>query len=172
MTNFRLLLERTNESGNEIILKSSEQDAYDFDLKLNQLNEKWKNLISLINELKEKYAASTQQQSQSNMATSSQSQQTTLNSFQLFSKKMNEHHEWQWKCEQSIEKNADKWDDLENEKLIVDLKEFQADLPFRQTIFQSDLNKFESKFETNKEIEMASTTSNNVLEIYEKVCKF
>ncbi len=181
MTSYRILLERTNLNGNEILVKSNELDSRELDNKLNDINDKWKNLMSLINELKEKYGSKSETTNKSNnqlqqQKNSTQNQQnkkmeTTLNSFQLFSKKMNEHHEWQAKCEQLIERKIDQIDEIEIERALIELKEFQNDLPYRQTIFENDNKKFESKFETQKEIEMANTTSKDVLDNYVKVYK-
>jgi hypothetical protein len=181
LTSYRILLERTNLNGNEILVKSNELDSRELDNKLNDINDKWKNLMSLINELKEKYGSKSETTNKSNnqlqqQKNSTQNQQnkkmeTTLNSFQLFSKKMNEHHEWQAKCEQLIERKIDQIDEIEIERALIELKEFQNDLPYRQTIFENDNKKFESKFETQKEIEMANTTSKDVLDNYVKVYK-
>lgn len=178
MTSYRILLERTNLNGNEILVKSNEQDSRELDNKLNDLNDKWKILMSIINELKEKYGSKSDTSNKPNAQQHQQKNQnhqnnkkmeTTLNSFQLFSKKMNEHHEWQGKCEQLIEKKIDQIDEIETERALFELKEFQNDLPYRQTIFENDVKKFENKFETQKEIEMANTTSNDVLENYVRV---
>lgn len=54
MTSNRLLLERTNLNGHDILVKSNEHEAKSLSEKLIDLNQKWKNLISLLNELKEK----------------------------------------------------------------------------------------------------------------------
>ena len=54
LTSYRLLLERTYLTGHEIINKSNEPDAQILSQKLNNLNKKWKALISLLNEFKEK----------------------------------------------------------------------------------------------------------------------
>ena len=54
LTSYRLLLEKTYLSGNEILNKSNETDAQNLSDKLNDLNKKWKTLIALLNELKER----------------------------------------------------------------------------------------------------------------------
>lgn len=55
MTSKRLLLERTNLNGHDILSKANEHEAKLFGDKLISLNEKWKHLILLLNEIKEKY---------------------------------------------------------------------------------------------------------------------
>lgn len=55
LTSYRLLLERTNLNGHEIVTKSNEIDAKQLSDKLECLNKAWKNLITSLNELKEKH---------------------------------------------------------------------------------------------------------------------
>ena len=54
MTSYRLLLEKTYLAGNEIMSGSSELEAKSLGEKLDSLSAKWKSLIALLNELKEK----------------------------------------------------------------------------------------------------------------------
>ena len=54
LTSYRLLLEKTYLGGSEIINRSNELDAQNLSVKLNNLNNKWKELMTEINNLKEK----------------------------------------------------------------------------------------------------------------------
>ena len=54
LISYRLLLEKTYLSGSEIINSSNELEAQNLGVKLNNLDKKWKELMTEINNLKEK----------------------------------------------------------------------------------------------------------------------
>ena len=137
MTTYRLLLEKTNINGHEILLKSNEQEALHIDEKLNFVNKKWKNLIALLNEVKEKFAVSTAQISATS-PTSPQHQHQRAgslssinkndgrmsdepNAYQFMTKKINEHNEWLAKFNDLFIKEISPVDQLENERLLFEL---------------------------------------------------
>lgn len=116
LTSYRLLLERTNLNGHDILIKSNEQDASLLDQKLNSVNQKWKDLISLLSELKEKYVIKSIQCDQQ---VKKPDEQTP---FEILNKKMNESIEWLGKTEDLLSKQISPVENLELERLIFELK--------------------------------------------------
>ncbi len=54
LTNFRLLLERTNLKGHEILIRTNEQEGNRLAERLASINQQWKDMVSMLNKLKEK----------------------------------------------------------------------------------------------------------------------
>lgn len=54
MPTYRLLLEKVNLSGHYVSWRINDQEAKILNEKIKYLNDEWKNLITLVNDLKEK----------------------------------------------------------------------------------------------------------------------
>ncbi len=182
LTSYRLLLERTNLTGHEILFRSNEKEANALTTKLTALNKKWKDPINMLNEIKENYALKSlkqqqqQQKEQQKSSLLSQQQQqqqqnskdlVTLEPFELLSKKLNEHIIWLRKYEQLIEKQIDPVDELEIERISLELKECEKDLPYRESIYNSDCQKYLNKLTKQTEIDAADKLSR---EVAQKFC--
>ena len=109
------------------MLKSNESDALQLDAKLNVVNKKWKRLIGLLNEVKDKFAMSSliqqhQQQQQHQQAFKNDATEPhQLSPYQIMTKKINEHTEWLAKFNDLFVKEISPLDQLENERLLFEL---------------------------------------------------
>ena len=130
LTTYRLLLEKTNINGHEILLRSNEQEALQIDAKLGIANKKWKKLIALLNEVKDKFSmsalvAQTKSDSKSDdAATSSSIAASSImeqSPYQFMNKRINEHNEWLAKFNDLFAKEISPMDQLENERLLFEL---------------------------------------------------
>jgi hypothetical protein len=134
LTTYRLLLEKTNINGHDILLKSNEHESLQLDAKLNVVNKKWKTLIGLLNEVKDKFAMSAivqqhqqqQQQQQQQLQQQQSSKQDGVehqqpSAYQFMTKKINEHTEWLAKFNDLFIKEISPLDQLENERLLFEL---------------------------------------------------
>lgn len=137
LTSYRLLLERANLNGHEILVRSSEHDTLKIDLKLESLSSKWKSLVSLLTQLREKLVlknnAASQDENTSNDTVKSDKQPGTSvlttdsiqaqSPFQVLLKRFNDEQEWLRKCEKLIDKKkVSPVDELEMERYIFELK--------------------------------------------------
>ena len=128
MTTYRLLLEKTNINGHDILLKSNEHESLQLDAKLNVVNKKWKTLIGLLNEVKDKFAMSAivqqhqqQQQQQQQQSSKQDGVEHQPSAYQFMTKKINEHTEWLAKFNDLFVKEISPLDQLENERLLFEL---------------------------------------------------
>jgi len=133
LTTYRLLLEKTNINGHDILLKSNEHESLQLDAKLNVVNKKWKTLIGLLNEVKDKFAMSAivqqHQQQQQQLQQQQQQQQSSKqdgvehqpSAYQFMTKKINEHTEWLAKFNDLFVKEISPLDQLGNERLLFEL---------------------------------------------------
>lgn len=82
-----------------------------------------------------------------------------LTPFEMLNKKINDHNDWLYKCYQLIEANVNPTDDLENERIIMELKDNQKDLPYRVAVFNNDYQKYMNKISISNEIETMTKVS-------------
>ena len=136
LTSYRLLLERANLNGHEILVKSTEADALKLDAKLTSLDERWKRLISLLTKLKEKLLLKNGQATaataeQTHLTESSQQQSCSsssaeivvcLSPIQILNKKFEEQNEWLKRGLDLTLKKASPVDELEAEQLLFEIK--------------------------------------------------
>jgi len=96
--------------------------------------------------------------------------QTDEQTFQTLNKKLKEHNDWLNKCDDELlEKHVKLVDELENERLMFELKEVEKELPFREAIFKNDFNRFYSKLSSANEKESAENMSKLIAEKYAQV---
>jgi hypothetical protein len=122
LTTYRLLLERTNLNGNEILRKSHENEAKSLNNSLMNLNKTWKSLISSLNDLKEKQINKTfETQIHKDQVTSKSSLSEFKTSFEDYNSKLNDMNAWILKGQNLSRKQISTVDELENERLILEL---------------------------------------------------
>jgi hypothetical protein len=98
--------------------------------------------------------------------------QTGEQPFQTLNKKLKEHNDWLNKCDDELlEKHVKLVDELENERLMFELKEVEKELPYREAIFKNDFNRFYSKLTGANEKESAENMNKVIAEKYAQVRK-
>jgi hypothetical protein len=135
LTSYRLLLERTNQNGHEILTRSNEHDAIKLDAKLNSVDDKWKSMIVLLTSLKEKFMAKNKSvPSQQSLHASNSDNESevaaaaaketpiVLTSYQILTSKFAEQNEWLNKCEKLVGTSVSPADELETERLLFEIK--------------------------------------------------
>ena len=119
LTSYRLLLERTNLNGHEIIRKSHENESKLLNENLINLNKTWKSLIACLNELKERQInKSIEMQLQKNEIVSKPEAKTIFEEIKI---KLNEINVWISNGQSLSKKVASPVDELENERLILEI---------------------------------------------------
>ena len=124
------------------------------------MNKKWKILIAEINSLKQK-AVQTKHQEKSKDSSA----------FERLNQKINEHNQWLLKCDQIIG-NKEIDSDQEKVNVIAEMTELENDLPYRQTMFETDFKKYSSKLKTNSENDTANQYYESIMSQYSKVIVF
>jgi hypothetical protein len=118
LTSYRLLLERTNLNGHEIVRKSNDNDSKILNDSLTNLNKNWKNLISDLNELKDKQKNKSIEIQQQPIVRS-KSEATIFEQFNIV---LNEINKWILNGQSLSKKSVSPVDELENERLLLELR--------------------------------------------------
>lgn len=159
-------------TGSEILNRTNESEAKVLGNKLDNLNKKWKKIIADLNELKEKAVQIKSTISNDEQAKSTATAETKeMSVFDKFNAKTNEHRHWLMKCQKLVEREASKTDSVVNERIISELNECENDLPYRQTMFETDFKKFHSKLTSVSESDTANQHFSNIMNQYSKVKK-
>lgn len=128
LTNYRLLLERTNLNGHEILTKSSEHDSILLNEKLSNLNKTWKYLITCINELKESKKGKNKEEKSFPIVSND-------NLMSLF----NNTNRWISQVKTKIDSFST--NEYEIERTIIELEKVESELPEMQLIFNKEYEK-------------------------------
>jgi len=168
LTSYRLLLEKTYLSGNEILNKSNEADSRVLSEKLNCLNKKWKTMIVEINEFKEKAVQAVEKTVQEKVA----EKLKESSPFEQLNKKLDEHDKWLAKCDELLYRSVRKTNEPETERLIFELNECENDLPYQKTLFETDFKKYRPKITNSTESDSADQYYATIMNEYAKVSCF
>lgn len=159
-------------TGSEILNRSNESEAKVLGNKLDNLNKKWKKIIADLNELKENAVQVKSEISNEEQAKPSATAETReMSALDKFNARTNEHRQWLLKCQKLVEREASKTDAIINERTIFELNECENDLPYRQTMFETDFKKFYSKLTSASESDNANEHFSNIMNQYSKVTK-
>ena len=124
LTTYRLLLERTNLNGNEILRKSNENEAKSLNESLLNLNKTWKSVISSLNDLKDRHKNKTietkQPQIQKDHLTNKLSPESKTN-FEELNLKLSEISGLILNGQNLSIKQVSPVDELENERLLLEI---------------------------------------------------
>jgi hypothetical protein len=132
LTSYRLQLERTNLNGHLIGSKTNDTDSSKINTNLNNLNQKWKLLIDLLSDLKDKYKnkqAHTTSQSRhdetvpNNEVPCDSNQQDTKQDYDKFIALLNETNASLANCTTNLlSQSVSPVDELDNERLLFELR--------------------------------------------------
>jgi hypothetical protein len=132
LTNYRLLLERTNLNGHEILTKSNENDSSLLNEKLSSLNKTWKYLIACINELKENRTSKTKDERSISIISND-------NLTSLF----DTTNRWIYQVKTTIDSMPTRENEIE--RTLLELDKFNAELPEIQSNFNKEFDKLFKK---------------------------